>query len=317
MTLTLLPYDDSFRTEVLALWSRALPLDALSDGMFESRILLDENFDSDVFLLASKNNRLVGFILGAYAKRMPLGDADPEGTAAWITALGIDLHEDAVSIGGTLIEELERKFISLHKKEIRVSTYPPGYITPGIDQKNYVPLLNLFLSRGYQKQKEALSMDSSIVLFQLSPQVLEKEKELQQRGIEIRPYRRTDLLCFLKFLEAAMPSDWVRVERRNLRKMSEGSFSEQQITVVVHQQEIIGYCQFEGAHFGPFGVSDAYQGQGIGTVLLARTIERMKMEGHHNAWVMWTDDIAAKVYSKFGFTETRRFAILQKELKKL
>ena len=157
-------------------------------------------------------------------------------------------------------------------------------------------------------------MDSSIVLFTVSDAVKEKESELQKKGIEIRPYRRDDLLRFLSFLEQTMPSDWVRVERRNLKKISEGGFTENQITVVTHADKVIGYCQFEGAHFGPFGVSDAYQGKGIGTVLLARTIERMKIDGHHDAWVMWTDDVAAKVYGKFGFKETRRFAILKKEL---
>ena len=98
-----------------------------------------------------------------------------------------------------------------------------------------------------------------------------------------------------------------------MKKISEGGFSENQITVVVHNDEIIGYCQFEGSHFGPFGVSDKFQGKGIGTVLLAKTIERMKSEGFHDAWVTWTDDIAAKVYGKFGFKETRRFALLRKE----
>jgi GNAT superfamily N-acetyltransferase len=118
----------------------------------------------------------------------------------------------------------------------------------------------------------------------------------------------------MKFLDQAMPSDWVRVERRNLRKITEGGFQAEQIMVVTHEGNIIGYCQFEGSHFGPFGVSDAYQGRGIGTVLLARTLERMRNEGQHVAWVMWTDDVAAKVYGKFGFKETRRFALLKKTL---
>ncbi len=77
---------------------------------------------------------------------------------------------------------------------------------------------------------------------------------------------------------------------------------------------MIGYCQFEGAHFGPFGVADKYQGKGIGTVLLGRTLERMRAKGLHNAYVLWTDDVAAKVYSKFGFEETRRFAVMKKEI---
>jgi GNAT superfamily N-acetyltransferase len=281
---------------------------------FESRVLLDENFDPDCFLLARQNNTLIGFILGAHAKRMPLGDADPDGTRSWITALAVDPSADIASAGSLLIEELERRFKRIGKTECWVSTYPPGYFTPGIDQNNYRPLLQLFLNSGYQKQKEALSMDAPIVLFQLTDAVKAKERQLLSQGISIRTYERNDLFSFLSFLEKTMPSDWVRVERRNLRKLSEGTFKETQITVVVHNNEIIGYCQFEESHFGPFGVSDAFQGRGIGTVLLARTLDRMRTEGFHDAWVMWTDDVAAKVYGKFGFQETRRFSILRKEL---
>jgi mycothiol synthase len=77
----------------------------------------------------------------------------------------------------------------------------------------------------------------------------------------------------------------------------------------------LGYCQFEGEHFGPFGVREDCQNQGIGTVLLAHCLQAMRAAGHHNAWVLWTsDDTAAKVYSRFGFTVTRRFAVLRREL---
>jgi mycothiol synthase len=314
MALTFFPYSDAARSDVIALWNTALPLDTLSVNVLESRVLLDENFDPEFFILARQGNTLAGTLLGAYAQRMPLGDADPDGTRCWITALAVDPSANLKSVGGALLNEAERKFIAIGKKECYVSTYPPGYFTPGIDQRNYAPLLDLFLAHGYVKQKEAISMDSSIVLFTVSDAVREKESELRKKGIEIRPYHRDDLLNFLSFLEQTMPSDWIRVERRNLKKISEGGFTENQITVVTHDKKIIGYCQFEGAHFGPFGVSDAYQGKGIGTVLLARTIERMKADGHHDAWVMWTDDVAAKVYGKLGFKETRRFAILKKEL---
>ncbi|MCX6143396.1 MAG: GNAT family N-acetyltransferase [Ignavibacteriales bacterium] len=155
-------------------------------------------------------------------------------------------------------------------------------------------------------------MDSSIVLFTVPEKTVEMEKKLKEDGIEIRFYHRNDLVRFMEFLEQTMPSDWVRVERRNLRKIVEGGFHPEQVVLVTKGDDIIGYCQFDGSHFGPFGVSDAYQGRGIGTVLLARTLERMRQEGYHDAWVMWTDDLAAKVYGKFGFKETRRFAMLKK-----
>jgi GNAT superfamily N-acetyltransferase len=217
-------------------------------------------------------------------------------------------------VGGVLLTELENRFRELGKDECFVSTYPPGYFTPGIDRKAYPALIELLTTRGYGIEKEAISMDATIVLFHVSETVLELEGRLAQSGIRIREFRREDLLDFLGFLETTMPTDWVRVERTNLRKLQTGGFHPYQITVATGGEAIIGYCQFEGSHFGPFGVSDEYQGRGIGTVLLARTLERMRIHGFHDAWVMWTDDVAAKVYGKFGFRETRRFAILKKVL---
>lgn len=318
MAITLTTYSDQHRDELLALWAKALPLDAITIDTLETRVLLDENFDPETFLLARHDGTLVGFILGVYAKRMPLGDADPDGKRCWVTALGVDPQSSLKEVGSRLISELEGRFRSLGKNECRVSGYPPGYFTPGIDKKAYMETLDLFLAHGYEPFHEALSMDASIVLFTIPERTVEIEKRLQAEGIRIRSYRRTDLVKFLQFLERWMPTDWVRVERRNLRKIAEGGFHPEQVMLVTKgpdgSEDIIGYCQFEGSHFGPFGVSDEFQGRGIGTVLLGRTLERMRQEGYHNAWVMWTDDRAAKVYGKFGFTETRRFVLLKKIL---
>ena len=307
-------YSETERRAVLDLWARALPLDAVTEATFETRILLDENFDPSTFLLARDGTQLAGFVLGMYPRHLPMGDADPAGTRAWITALGVDPSGVLPEIAGVLLERLERQFRSLGKRDILVSTYPPGYFTPGIDRDAYRPLLDFLLSRKYVEQKQALSMDAPIVLFQVPENVIALEARLRADGITMRPYQRTDLLEFLGFLEQTMPTDWVRVERANLKKISSGIFSTDHITVVTHAGSIIGYCQFEGSHFGPFGVAETFQGRGIGTVLLARTLERMRQHGYHDAWVMWTDDKAAGVYRKFGFKETRRFSILRKEL---
>ncbi len=314
MPLTITPYDDYFRDELLELWAKALPLDAITADILESRVLLDDNFDPETFLLARDHGQLVGFVLGVRAMRLPLGDADPSGTRSWITALGVGPEFSLATIGGRLLDEVEVRFRALGQKECFVSPYPPGYFTPGIDQKSYKPILDLFLSKGYEALQEAISMDASIVLFTISSELEVKERKLLKEEIEIRPYSREDLTKFLSFMEKSMPTDWVRVARRNLRKIPEGSFKPEQITLATKGGKIIGYCQYEGSHFGPFGVSTEYQGMGIGTILLARTLQRMRREGYHNAWVMWTDDTAAKVYRKFGFAETRRFSILKKVL---
>jgi mycothiol synthase len=314
MSILLNPFTDRDRAELLELWARALPLDAITESTLETRVLLDENFDPELFLLAREGQRLMGFLLGHVALRMPLAEHDPDGTRSWITAFGVDPAAKWEEVGSCLLSGIEERFRARGKRECYIASYPPGYFTPGIDRNNYPELLRFLENSGYQETKQAISMDAPIVLFQVPPKTMELERRLAAEGITIRVYRPEDLLRFLDFLQRTMQTDWVRVERTNLKKISAGGFSPEQITVVTRGDEIIGYCQFEGSHFGPFGVSDAYQGRGIGTVLLARTLERMRMQGYHNAWVMWTDDIAAKVYSKYGFTETRRFSILRKPL---
>jgi mycothiol synthase len=314
MALHICDYHDSARQEILALWARALPIDVPSEDIFESRVLLDENFDPANFLLIRNGNGLAGFVVGYVAGRMPMGDADPEGTASWITVLAIDPDVDIPAVTAALLDELEARFRKLGKTTCSIANYPSAYFTPGIDKLLSAPLMQQLQARGYVPFHEALSMDAPIVLFHVGDAVRSKEVELVRDGIEVRAYRRTDLVKFLQFVDRSMPTDWVRVERRNLRKMTEGAFHPEQITVVSKDDDIIGYCQFEGSHFGPFGVADAYQGRGIGTVLLARTLERMRNAGFHDAWVMWTDDVAAKVYGKFGFRQTRRFTLLKKML---
>jgi hypothetical protein len=40
----------------------------------------------------------------------------------------------------------------------------------------------------------------------------------------------------------------------------------------------------------------------------------MKAKGLHNAWFLWTDEAAARVYDVGGFKESRRFAYMKKAL---
>jgi GNAT superfamily N-acetyltransferase len=112
-----------------------------------------------------------------------------------------------------------------------------------------------------------------------------------------------------------MPGDWVRHAREILQEIARGRGHVDQFTIAVSDGELVGYCQFDGEHFGPFGVRTGLQGKGIGTALMARCLQTMRAHGLHHAWVLWTSDEAAdRVYRRFGFQETRRFAVMRREL---
>jgi GNAT superfamily N-acetyltransferase len=157
-------------------------------------------------------------------------------------------------------------------------------------------------------------MDAGIVLFDCS-QWASREKALRGRGTEVRCLQGQDIPGLLAFLRGHTSYDWLREGRELLDDMARGLADGDQIVVALHAGEVIGYCQFRAEHFGPFGVREDMRGQGVGTVLLAKCIRTMQSKGLHNAWVLWTsDENAERVYGKFGFTETRRFAVLRRRL---
>ncbi len=307
-------------SDVIKLWNKVMPLDAVTLDSLEARVLLDENFDKNTFLIAKAEKHVAGFIVGTYARRVPLLDHDPKGDRCWITAFGLDDKYRKKGVASKMFSALFEKFKSLGKNECYVATYAPGYFVPGIDIREYPGTISYLQKIGFEETYRPLSMDAPLALFKVTPEAEEKEKRLLDSGVVVRPYSRTDLLSFIKFLEGNVPADWLRVSRVNLKDLTRGIFQTDQIFVAVApgqndgETEVIGYCQFEGAHFGPFGVADKYQGRGIGTVLLGRTLERMRAKGQHAAYVLWTDDVAAKVYSKFGFKETRRFSVMKKSI---
>jgi GNAT superfamily N-acetyltransferase len=299
---------------IVDLWNRVLLLDEITINTFISKVILDENFDENNVLVAKNNDLLIGFIIGATVKAKIYKEIDPDNIRSWITCLVIDPKFQKKGIGEWLVNTLLDHFKMENKKECYIATYPYGYFTPGIDMNAYPEAISFFKSLGFEEKYRPLSMDSNIVLINFHEMIDQKIHILRQDGIEIIPFEKKFILSYIGFMKKFMPFDWLRVARNNLVDMTKGSFNEDQIFIAMKGSEVIGYCQFEGSHFGPFGVSDAYQGKGIGTVLLAKTLERMRMKGYHNTWVMWTDDLAAKVYGKFGFKETRRFVVMGKTI---
>jgi len=297
---------------IINLWNRELPIDSINKNLFITKILLDEHFDKNNFLVAKKNGSLVGFVVGASVKETIYKDVDPENIRCWITSMAVSEDYRGKGLGKKLLSGLLEYFRNCGKKECYIATYPYGYFVPGLDTKLYPDAINVFKHFGFNDVHNPLSMDANIVLLDMGKEFRNKIEKLKVEGIEIISFEQKYILSYLDFMRN-MTSDWYRVARHNLMDMTRNLFNPDQITIAVHNGEVIGYCQFEGSHFGPFGVSDKYQGKGIGTILLGRTLEKMRMYGYHDAWVLWTDDVAAKVYSKFGFKETRRFTVLKND----
>jgi GNAT superfamily N-acetyltransferase len=313
LTVSSFHYKDT--PQLIALWNRSLPVDGINLDIFERKVLLDPNFElAGLQVAKTDSGQLVGFMYGVIF-RVPLEGAGLMEDLGWITAMGVDPDFRHQGIGTKLWTAVESFFKARNRKIIAIATYAPNYFVPGIDINAYSDAVKFFDKLGFKQTARPLSMDAYIWQFTIPEKILETEKRLLLEGIRIQTYERKYLIPYFEFMRKDMPGNWIRIARDNLSLLTFGRFKEEQIILAIKgEDEIIGYCQYEEEHLGPFGVSDRFQGKGIGQVILARTVEQMRNRGHHNAWFLWTDDKAAVVYSKVGFKESRRYVVMKKEL---
>lgn len=314
LAATIRRFEGRDTASLLECWERALPLDGVTREIFERKVLLDQNYERDSLVVAEADRRIVGFIT-CFVLNKPIEKVGHREDTGFITVFGVHPDYRHRGIGTALLEAAEAFFRQRQRKFVCIAPYTPNYFVPGVDKERYADGVAFLTKRGFVEYAEGIAADALISKFEIPPEILAKERELAEQGIIVRHYEPDDLVDYIEFQRQHMPGPWVEDTRRNLIEMTYGRFPADAIWLAVDRGKIIGFCQNEREHFGPFGVSDAYQGRGIGSVLLARTLYQMRLNGYHSAWVLWTGERALKgVYGRLGFQLTRRFAIMKKEL---
>ena len=313
-SVTVRPFRGSDTNELLGCWERALPLDAVNLDQFERKILLDQNFERDSLMVAEVDGKIAGFI-SCFVLNKPIEKMGHREDTGYISIFGVAPESRGHGAGSALVAAAEDFFRKRGRHIILIAPYTPNYFVPGIDKDRYADGVSFLQNHGFVEYSEGIAADALISTFEVAPDVLDKERALAADGIVIRHYQREDLVDYIQFQRDLMPGPWVEDARTYLTELTHGRFPCDAIWLAIDKGRIIGFCQNDREHFGPFGVSDEYQGKGIGSVLLARTMYQMRISGFHSAWVLWTGERALKgVYGKLGFKFTRRFALMKKDL---
>ncbi len=311
--MTVRPYRAEDEDSLLPLWCAAVPYDPIDRKTFHRKVLLDPNFDREGLLLADAKGDCVGFIL-SLVRKVPMEKVGLEEDKGWITAFGVHPDWRRQGIGHRLMEASLDFFEKRQRKQILVSPYTPNYFVPGIDEDRYRDAVRFLEGWGFKTISRPISMDANIVLFDYTP-YRDREKRLSEEGVQVRSLKPNEIPLLLSFLREHMPGDWLRHCRDLLTDVTKGIGDYDQFIVALYKGRVVGWCQFEGEHFGPYGVVEDMRGKGIGTLLMAKCLAKMRQKGHHNAWVLWTsEETAEKVYSRFGFRKIRQFAVMRKDL---
>ncbi len=312
--LEIAPLQDGRLDALAALWNETMTADPMTRGELERRFVFDANVGPDGIVMAIDGREPVGFCVAAAYRRPCPPDIDPVGDRSWIVAIGVKPSARRRGVAQAMLEHHCRRLAADGRKTLTVATYPLGYVIPGVDVAAYADAVAFFMAMGFAERIRPLAMENDLTRLTVSEKARETESRLRAEGIVVTPFDSMWTIRYVRFMCEAMPSDWQRIAWRDLTEIGQGKAASQRVFIAHDASRVLGYCRHEAGRFGPFGVAEAAQGKGIGTVLLAKTLTAMRDGGEKRAFLLWTSDETARLYARFGFKEWRRFAVMQRQI---
>lgn len=301
---------DSDVEPVVRLLHRSLEKERISAVDFRRKVLLDPNFRPEGAIVAEVGGKLAGFIL-CIVRRQPLEDWPSDFEKGWITLMGVDPEYRRQGIGDALLRKGISYLRSSGASTVWVSPYAPNYFSPGIDEAAYPEGIEFFLNRGFTVAYRPLSMEAQIHELEVPSEIAGVEDAMTELRISVRELGMQDITLLVDFVRSEFPGDWQRLVRESIDRTLADPDAPTRIFIAVRDGRCIGFARHDGERFGPFGVGESARGLGIGSLLLYRCLESMRSKGIKKAWLLWTDDRAARLYLRAGFRETRRYSVMK------
>jgi mycothiol synthase len=308
--------------DVVALWQRSAPADAVSFSWFCDYVLLDPNFEPAGLVLACDADAdadvtAPGALLGAaYAvrRRTPAAGTDLEPDTGWIPFFFVDPDARGRGIGSALLHRAIDFLRGLGRTQVDFGCYTPNYFLPGIDPARYPAGAELLRRKGFAVRYSPVAMDLSLVGFTIPADVAKLRAERVADGYAFGRPTPGDVLDVINFAAAEFAPDWGEAIRHYVL----AGRSLDDILVIRRDSRVVAFCMY-GAYrgirerFGPFGVDSSLRGTGLGKVLLYDCLAQMVSDGLHSAWFLWTgeESPAGNLYTRAGFQVTRRFDVVR------
>ena len=300
-------FNQSYEKQVIALWNKCLKYDLINEEIFENKALFDDNFDTQLTVLALKDDKVVGFLM-ATKRKFPYLERGLESDKAWINVFFVDDDCQRIGIASKMHEIIMQRLKETNTKEVIMASYSPNYFFAGIDIDHY-PKCKLFLEKmGYIQKECHYSMAKDLHGFYFDEQMTKEYKLLIDKGYKFIPFDYQYSLDLLDFLKDEFGGGW---KRNALIAMQKRKAHERIILVLDPYNKICGCANRaiddNDMRFGPIGIGKNYRNEKIGTVLLNYCLKDMTEKGIYHMFFMTTDEKGKRYYERNGLKVIRVF----------
>jgi GNAT superfamily N-acetyltransferase len=317
--IRLRPYD-AFQTRLAVdLWNQAagdhFPL---REALLRQQVELNLHRRPEDGVAAWRGDTMLGFaLLGCYR-----GDAAPAASLrgrATVTAIAVDPAEQRQGLGTRLVEWLlDRADVPREHVRAGGGVY---FLLPGPPRE--LPATRPFLeSLGFAFGREVHDLRADLTVPE-AHRIPDAAAQLRRRHLEVGPCRAEETPRLLAFLADEFPGMWWHDADRFFAAggdpadwllLRDGPRIIGMARVHYPTARPIGAASFweslrgpRAGGLGPIGVSAGRRGEGLGNLLLAATLDRLRAKGVDDAVADWTDLLG--YYGPFGFKIWKSYVI--------
>lgn len=297
--------------QVVSGWNTCLPYDRITEKRFESTIFDDPNYEKEGNFVATRNDKIVGFV--AAVAREGIAGRDGAGRVhekdfGYIKGLFVLNEYQEEGLKRYLLKRALKFLKSKGKKIARVGEYTGRYFFPGIDTR-YGEELRFYRENGFEEIDAEEDVMIDLKAFQPTEYQRQAQRRIEELGVVIKSYQSKFLDKMRRFVERINYPQW-------FPRGWELDFGKRGYTLVaLLGSDVVGWAEFhpssEGWFFGPIAVLEELRRRGIGTCLLLESMLRMKALGAPNVTAGWAN---VPFYLKNGWKISRRYIVLQKDL---
>lgn len=266
--------------------------------------------------VAQRGGEMVGFVL---ASRLPHDPQTASPSLAWIDAIAVHSKAQNQGIGSRLEAWAADWARAQHctKQRLGGSLRP---FTPGFPSE--LGDARFFSRRGYQPRPA----NSSV--WDVAADLLNYSSRFPAiPGTTVRPMQPEEARALEEFLQREFPNRWLYEFKEFRRERGRPSdymllFTERGVDGFARltfedSERPIDRFHMQGlarpwGQLGPIGVSRGARGQGYASLLLDRSLLRLREQGVRGCVIDWTGLL--EFYEKFGFKPFREYVVLEKVL---
>ena len=269
------------RGRLLAVWNAAADHDPLTPGLLAEKLDHEPAEAAACGLAALVGDALAGWAFGVLREAA----SGPRGVVK-LLAVAPDFRRRGV--GSALLAAVESRLVAAGAAAIRVGESAPNYLVPGVDER--CTSLAVFLERrGYVRIGSAVTMQADLAADPFATEA--DEVRLAAGGITVRRAGDAEVPALAALLASHWPSWQAEVTAALAR-------SPRAVHVACGGDDaVVAFAAYDGNNagtgwFGPMGTAPAWEGRGIGRVLLRRCLRDLKRQGHARAVIPWVGPVA-------------------------